>query len=410
MKTFKKSLWLTAGILTTVFAASKVYADTAANTVITNTVTVNYEDTNSNAQMPVQASVDITVNLVASAPTLSSPADVDPTTENTVVPLVYTITATANGPDTYNFSSVDTPANMDANAGFSTPSVTLGATSLAADAVATDTEVIVPYDNVDDDIVNGIAAGDTIVIGGQVYTVGAIDEGTSLSNNTVEIPLTSPITGATVTIGEIVGQQDTVTVNVTTDDITAGTSGTHTVSTTATSVANGAISTTQATATVITVRRPVLTINKYVRNITDPALTGASPITIDTVTWYASGVSGKPGDVMEYLIVVDNTAAGATDATNVVVSDPIPQFTSFEAGTILLDDDGTAANLAAFVGQDEGVDDGTDAAELDTTGNGTVYVYAGTGGVDTPAGATVGTGGTIAAGDISRVVFRVSID
>lgn len=407
MKHLRKLMGGTALLAGAALIPSLAFA-TAANTTITNTVTVNYTDAASNAQTPVEASVDISVNLVASAPLLTSPADVDPTTEDTGVNLVYTITSTANGPDTYDFTSADTRTNMDADATFTTPSVLLGATTVAAGITAADTVITVPFDGTDDSNVNGLVAGDTIVIDptgvAEVATILSVDETTGAASNTVTITLTAGTTNG-FTYGTLIGEQATQTVTVTTDTITAGTSGTHSVLTTATSVADGAVFTTQGTATVITVRRPVLDVTKYVRNVTTVAFNPlVADITVDGVDYYASGVSGNPTDTMQYLIVIDNSAAGAGTANNIVVSDPIPQFTTFVASSIELDD-----GAGTFVAQDETADDG-DAAELDATGNGTVYVYAGAGGDDTAAGAGNGAGGTLLAGEISYVIFQVTID
>lgn len=407
MKHLRKLMGGTALLAGAALIPSLAFA-TAANTTITNTVTVNYTDAASNAQTPVEASVDISVNLVASAPLLTSPADVDPTTEDTGVNLVYTITSTANGPDTYDFTSADTRTNMDADATFTTPSVLLGATTVAAGITAADTVITVPFDGTDDSNVNGLVAGDTIVIDptgvAEVATILSVDETTGAASNTVTITLTAGTTNG-FTYGTLIGEQATQTVTVTTDTITTGTSGTHSVLTTATSVADGAVFTTQGTATVITVRRPVLDVTKYVRNVTTVAFNPlVADITVDGVDYYASGVSGNPTDTMQYLIVIDNSAAGAGTANNIVVSDPIPQFTTFVASSIELDD-----GSGTFAAQDETADDG-DAAELDTTGNGTVYVYAGAGGVDTAAGAGNGAGGTLLASEISYVIFQVTID
>ena len=407
MKHLRKLMGGTALLAGAALIPSLAFA-TAANTTITNTVTVNYTDAASNAQTPVEASVDISVNLVASAPLLTSPADVDPTTEDTGVNLVYTITSTANGPDTYDFSSADTPTNMDAVATFTTPSILLGATTVAAGITAADTVITVPFDGTDDGIVNGLAAGDTIVIDptgtAEVATIDSIDESTGAASNTVTITLTAGTTNG-FTYGTLIGEQATQTVTVTTDTITTGTFGTHSVVTTATSVTAPNPATAQATATVITVRRPVLDVTKYVRNVTTVAFNPlVADITVDGVDYYASGVSGNPTDTMQYLIVIDNSAAGAGTANNIVVSDPIPQFTTFVASSIELDD-----GAGTFVAQDETADDG-DAAELDATGNGTVYVYAGAGGDDTAAGAGNGAGGTLLASEISYVIFQVTID
>jgi uncharacterized repeat protein (TIGR01451 family) len=385
------------------------YASTAANTTITNTVTVNYTDAANNAQTPIESSVAITVNLVASAPLLSSPADIDPSTENTLNQLTYVITGTANGPDTYDFSSVDTPTNMDANAVFSTPSVTLGGTTAAAAIGIGATSITVPFDGADDSNVNGIVAGDFIVIdptgAAEVVEVDSVDETNGPAGNTVTINLVVATTAAHA-YGAIIGERQEVIVDVTTDTVTTGTSGTHSVVTTATSQTAPNPATSQATATVITVRRPALTVTKYVRNDSNAAFNpGVADITVDTVDYYASGVSGNPGDTMQYLIVIDNTAAGAGTANNIVVSDPVPQFTTFVGGSVELDATGTGA----FVAQDETADNG-DAAELDAVGNGTLYVYAGAGGDDTTAGAGNGDGGTLLASEISYVIFQVTID
>lgn len=409
MKHLRKLMGGTALLAGAALVPSLAFA-TAANTTITNTVTVNYTDAASNAQPAETASVAISVNLVASAPLLTSPADVDPTTEDTGVNLVYTITSTANGPDTYNFSSADTRTNMDADADatFTTPSILLGATTVAAGITAADTVITVPFDGTADGVVNGLAAGDTIVIDptgtAEVATIDSIDESTGAASNTVTITLTAGTTNG-FTYGTLIGEQATQTVTVTTDTITTGTFGTHSVVTTATSVTAPNPATAQATATVITVRRPVLDVTKYVRNVTTVAFNPlVADIIVDGVDYYASGVSGNPTDTMQYLIVIDNSAAGAGTANNIVVSDPIPQFTTFVASSIELDD-----GSGTFAAQDETADDG-DAAELDTTGNGTVYVYAGAGGVDTAAGAGNGAGGTLLASEISYVIFQVTID
>lgn len=403
---------LTQTVLAALFVVSMLlpiwaYASTAANTTITNTVTVTYEDASSNPYS-AQASVGIEVLLVASAPILTSPASIDPSAENTANNLVYTITSTANGPDTYDFTSSDTRTNMNVDAVFTTPSAILGATTFASNASIGVSVISVPFDGNDaDGAVNGIAAGATIVLDpsgtAEVFTVDSIDESTGAASNTVTITLVGATTAA-YTAGAIIGEQDSVTVVATTDEVTTGATGSHSVLTTATSQFNAAVSTTQSAATVITVRRPQLLVTKYVRNITNPTFTGAAPYVLNAITWYGSGVSGNPGDEMEYLIVMDNTNADATTANNIVVSDPVPQFTTYQANSIELDDDGTAANLAGFAAQLDGNAD-NDAAELDAAGNGTVIIYAGVGGDDTTA-----TGGDLLQGEISRAVFRVTID
>ena len=382
-------------------------AMTASNTRITNTVTVNYADAAGTAQSELDASVQISVNLVPSAPLVVFPADQDFTAENTSYNLTYIITATANGPDTYNFSTVDTRNNMDDDVAAGTPSVILGATSVASPANAGQSTLVVPYDGDDaDNAVNGIQVGDTIVIDptgtAEVAVVTAIDETNGPLGNTVTITVEDPLAN-THGYGILIGERQEVVQVVTTDSVTAGVTGTHSLITTVSSVADPAILIEQGTATVLTVRRPGLAVNKYVRNVTTP-VAGVDAITIGGDTWYASGVSGNPADVMEYLIVVNNSDPDAGDAIDIVIADPIPQFTTFEAGSVSLD----ATGDDTFVAQDESLDSGS-AAEFDGV-NGVLYVYAGTGGDDTDAGAGNGTGGMLAGGESSRVVLRVTID
>ena len=383
MKTFKVRA-LTAAVLAGLASTpGLVYASTAANTVITNTVTVNFDDAAGNAQTAVQDSVNFTVNLLAAAPTLSTPADVDPASEDTNVDLVYTVTGNANGEDTYDFSIADVRSNMDADATLTAPvSVTLGGTTLAADAALTATSITVPYDGADDGDVNGIIATDTIIIGGNPYVVDSIDESTGAATNTVTINLTTAIAGTAGSTGDIVGERQDVTVGITTDFITAGTNGDHVVTATATSQADAGQAGSQAAATTITVRQPALAVTKYVRNVTTPVV-GTTLIQAAGQSYYASDVSGQPGDTMEYLIVIDNTDATAGEATDIIVSDPIPQFTTYTAASmgIVTDILPAALNGATFTGIADAGDD-SDAGEFDSAGNGTVYVYAGNGGDD----------------------------
>lgn len=385
------------------------WASLAANTAITSTVTVTYTDAAANPQDAVTGSVTITINLVAAAPLVSVPADVDPATENETVSLVYQITATANGPDSYAFSSVDTPTNLDGDAAFTTPVVTLGATTTAAPVIAGATAITVPFDGNDgDNAVNGLAVGDTIVIdpsGAQeVAVIQAIDESSGAATNTVTLTLTAGV-AANHAAGLVIGERADVTVEVTVSEVTANAAGTHSVVTTVTAQSAPSPAASQATSTEITVRRPVLSVSKFVRNVSNAAFNPAAPaITVNATDYYAAGVSGNPGDTMRYLIVIDNTLAGAGVAHNIVVSDPIPQFTSLVPGSVTLDGTGTGA----FAPLDETIDDG-DAAETD--GN-VLYVYAGAGGDDSAGapGAGNGTGGTLQAGEISYVTFDVVID
>ena len=403
-------------------------ASTAANTTITNTVTVNYDDASGNAQAPETASVSFSVNLVASAPQVSVPADFS-ATESTTYDLDYTLTGTANGPDTYDITNASSDTTMDGAPGFGgATTVTLGGTTIASAVALNDTTITVPYDGADDGDVNGLVVGDFIVIDptgtAELVEITGIDESTGAASNTVTLTIDSDSgtggnQGVTSAHGValIIGEQATVTVTITTDTVTAGNpSGTHVVTTTFTSQDDPGVSVDGANVTV-TVNKAQLTVTKYVRNVTTAANNpGAADITIPigatNTDFFASGVSAEPGsadgttpgDTLEYLVVVENPA-GFAQADNIIVSDPIPGFTSLVTGSIQLDPIGDDN----FVNPSEGATDG-DAAE---TFGGSVYVYAGAGGddntgTDGPDGS--GTGGTLNGGQTSYVLFRVTLD
>src|SRR5438067_12182349 len=106
--TFKAGLAAVALIGAALSFAPAALASTAANTSITNTATVNYNDAGGVAQTAVTATVSVTVTLVPSAVTLSSPAH-QTIAQGTSDTLTYTITSTANGPEHYNLSTHVTP-------------------------------------------------------------------------------------------------------------------------------------------------------------------------------------------------------------------------------------------------------------------------------------------------------------
>ena len=159
-------------------AAGEAYASTAATATVRNIVTVNYANAAGTAQTALTSAVDVSVNLVAAAATLSAPTDIT-TAPGTAAVYSYTITNGANGIATYGLSSViDAQTNISGStAAPSAASVTLGAstvTTATTIAAAGTTAITVPRDGTADTTVNGIAGGDTVVIGGQVYTVASV--------------------------------------------------------------------------------------------------------------------------------------------------------------------------------------------------------------------------------------------
>ena len=402
---FKQAVGLTAGIfLLAILMPGSAFATTASNAEIVNTATIDYDDASGNDQTDIPASVTVTVTHVEAAPTLSAPAD-DTTPSTVSVDYTYTITNNSNGLDTYNLTETDT-AN---DAGITTPvpavfrdaldagditSIDLGATSLAVDAVATDTTIIVPNDGTADASQNGIEVGDTINIGGELVVVTVVTD-TGAGTDTITF---GPALAGPHAIGVQVGEVGTFIYRPT--PVTSVSGDTVTLQVTATD--GGANS--DADSTITTVTLITLTVTKYVANTTAAVVGGGSTITVNTglgagnITYYTTNVTGDPGDVLEYVIGIAN-AAGSGTATDVIITDPVPNFTA-QTGNIALDPGtGTWSNVATTA-------DNGDFGEADAT---TVVIYAGTGGDDTAAGVGAGTGGSLAASTTTLGAFRVQI-
>lgn len=410
MKLLKKSLGA-AIIASTAIIPNLVYASTAANTTIQNIVTVKYRNAANAVQPDVTASVQFKVLLVPSAPLVTVNPVTQTTTENTLANITYTLTGTANGNDTYTLSAptFTTGANLSAavTPAYSANPIVLGGTTLVADLVNNTTTFNIPWDEstpAASATVNGLTAGDKIALDGDVYTISTVNTSAStLSNNVAVVTLTAPYTGTTIPKGTVIGETRDVVLSFTTGALSNNAASSS--YTTAPTVSYSSQTTAAVTLATVNVNRPILAVTKYVRNVTLPAGNPASgAVTIGNTQYFTSGVTGNPGNTMEYVIVVDNSNAGAGDANNIIVSDPIPMFTTLNQGTVYLIPTMTGLlTTAAFPGTALNVAANTDAAlyEQATT---TLLVYAGAGGSD------AGTGGNLAAGSKSLVRFQVTID
>ncbi|MGD8567019.1 MAG: hypothetical protein PVJ39_02855 [Gammaproteobacteria bacterium] len=420
---------LAAFALTMVFFQGTAFATTAANTIISNQATVNYDDANGNAQSAVNASVDVTVNLVEATPSLSTPAN-QTTFSGTAVDYTYTITTNANGPDTYNLSAGDNlpQAGITGNSleirdtaaggGSIIASVTLAATSVAtatgAIANGASLQVDVPNDGANDGTLNGFSGGETIIVdqGGNNWAFSVVSIDNDAATGTSQMTIQNNSGGsATLTVGMLIAEQQTFYLYETASANVDGSTVTNTLTAGDGVTAN----TTDDTITTVNIA-PSLTVTKYVRNITAGDPGAGNCITVDTgldgagAKQYCDGttttVTGNPGDILEYVIEVAN-GASAGEATDVVISDPVPAFTT-QTGNIALDPGtGTWSNVAPTV-------DNGDFAEI---AGGTVYIYAGDGtnageGEDNAgsSGDGNGEGGRLAGGATTRGAFRVTID
>jgi len=363
-------------LLAIALAPAAAFASTAANTVISNVATVSYQDAGGVAQTPVvSAAATVTVTLVPAAVTISSPAN-QTIGQGTSATLSYTVTATANGPDTYNLTSTATPSSVTAVTPALPASIVLGGTTLAAAANVGDAAITVPYDGNAGATLNGIAVGATIMIGGNPYTVASITK--NAGANTASIGLVSPVATSGAAVGSVVGERKTFTETVASGNVTSGSSGTQTVSTTATSATSAAATATQATPTVITVNRPTLTVTKLVST--------------DGGTTFGASGSAAPGTTLVYKIVATNT--GATAASQVAFTDVIPAYLNYVAGS-----GKTATSAAATYGA------GTNTTLTEGAGG---YSY--TAGTTTVAYNPGGASGTVAGGGVLVLFFEAKIN
>ncbi|MDF3029947.1 MAG: hypothetical protein K0R03_505 [Moraxellaceae bacterium] len=385
--------------------AGQAWANTAAEATIRNTVTVNYADAAGTAQTAITAQVDVLVNLVRSSPLLSAP--VDQTTDSaTNAVYSYTITTTANGVASYNLgvSSLAQSAGISAStASTNVASVTLGATTVANSviiAAAGTTSVTVPRDNTADGSINGLIVGDWVVIGGALFQISAVGADTN-GVGTTTITVNGNGTALNAAAGTLIAERQSFTMTVDPGPVTGTGDQTVTVDTTATDAVNNTYTATDQTIT--TVRNVNLTVQKLVRNVTNPVVGGGTTATVGGNTYYGTGITGNPGDTLQYLIVVTN-AVGAANATSVRISDPIPPFTTYTPGSMYVENGGT---LSAAL--NDSANDG-DAAEFGGTA---VYFYLGAGGNDGGAGVNDGVGGTLtgtAPNNVSRAIFSVTIN
>lgn len=402
-------------LLSALLLPGTAFADMAANAVIRNTATVDYEDTAGNAQPQISDSVDVTVNLVTAHPTLS-----DETTATTpsgvTVDYTYTITSNSNGLDNYGLTSATSAVGggigglgtiefRDYSGAGPITDIDLGASTVAAIATAGSTVIIVPNDGAADGSINGInanAGSNTVVINGTTYTVASItDNATGPSTITLTAGL-----AADVAVGDNIFQQKQFILRATPTTTVSG--DTYTVTVTADDGVTAGAAPSDDTITTVTLIS--LSVVKYVANITTGAAGGGATVGPFTtglgaanVTYYESGVTANPGDILEYVIAVTN-AAGSGTADNVIITDPVPAFTSL-TGNVALDDGGGAFAVSAGTAVDD-----RDFVETDGT---TVYIYAGSGGDDDPGGAGgglgAGGGGSLPASTTTYGAFRVQV-
>jgi len=350
-------------------------ATLAADHVIRNEVTVNYDDAGGVAQTAETASVDILINLVAAAPQVTDQTTdtLDPVSTNQTVTITLDVVSRANGEDGYYITNIGDTNNGGAIEGTTTVTeshdafapLSLGGTSYYGDGTtnltafdqtdqtngtATGTELIVPADSDGTDaFLNGFAVGDTIVLDpdveGIVCTVNHIVQpaGGSEANATASIYVDncSAATG-TISPGDQFGERGTMTLTI---------SGTAADLIDLTFDVVSADYPAQATPQSFTVNIVAADIDvyKFVRNTTtagnNPTCdnsaaflclvieNGATDLEYYRAAAGQSGVTADPGDVLEYAILIYNKAAQVTD---VEIQDSVPLFTVYQTDSAVI--------------------------------------------------------------------------
>ena len=390
--------------------AGSALANVAANTQIVNSAKLTY------AGGTASATVVVTVALVPSTPNVSiTYGNAAYTAPNTpAIVDTVTITATANGPALYTVvPSVGVTANITganpATVNAPSPSTSIGATVTTGTSGTTFVTVPAGIASGSGNPVNGIGPASTIVftVNNNSYTRSGLTT-TDNGNGTFTISWATAIPVADVPpAGVLIAEQKTVPVNVLPGSVLApGSNMTVLVSASVSTPGAGSANVTTASPNSWTTPSPNVSITKYVRNASTPVIgnAGATSFTINTVssTFYTGGVTGKPGDTLEYVIVASNT--GATDLNSSALSDLIPTaYVNFVAapgpygGKEVFYIDPTSATIAftaAAVGANQ--------ASWVAGSNPNLVVNVGTGASNTAAG-------TIPAGKSVTIAYQVVI-
>jgi hypothetical protein len=391
---------LVSGLLCT----QQALANTAGGATIHNYATLTF----TGDPTGIKAAVNVAVQTVAATPSVVKSTADETVPSYATANYTLTVTSTSNGADTFNLALSSTDVNTAGAPSKSfllngTPvtSLTLGASVTSQPSTAG--VIYIPAGSEANLTVNS-----TIKVGANLYTISAVTPGTVASTNTStgvhsnEVPTAltlSPvgaapaITAGSVAAGVQVGQQVTLVEQVVASaPATSTTTATHTVSFTATSTATDLAganvvysSASNGTNTVTTVIIAATSLNKFVRNTTRASgnASASGSVTCNGNTYYAAGVTTKPGDTLEYCLKA-SVATGQPTLTGAKIVDDVPPYTTYVANSTSLN----GASVADVGG----------ASQLSTANGGLT--------VQSP-GAT--SAGEILPGETATVVLQVTV-
>jgi len=374
--------------------ATSAQADTAGGAVIHNVATLNFDGGTTSAW------VDVSVLTVASAPTIGVDTTAQSANSGDTVTYTYSITNNANGSDTFSLNAGSVDSNVqgapglvitDASGNVITD-ITLGGsvTNQPSDASG---RVYIPAGSE-----TNLAVGDLVVINGTTYRIATLTPGTKTTTIggvttpesptvlTLTLPDGSPagIVAGSIAAGTQIGETGVFKVAVTASSPTAsGTDGSHTVnvsgSTSATLGGAGGVvvgfttSSADGNETLTTVLAPTVQLRKEARNVTEGVASFANV-----------GVTAQSGDTIEYRLTATPNA-GTGNATNSVLIDEVPAYTSYVANSTTLNGNPVA----------------------DAVGGGFPLTAAVSG---LPVNSTSGGAGEIVDGESAVIIFRVIVD
>jgi len=439
------AFWTAAGPLD----AEAALQGTSGNALVRNTVSVAYSDAHGTAQSAVTAKVDVTVNTVAVAPTIFN-FDASGTTDGTGATQLYHawVRTNSNGPGTVSLAGVDsavTNITVSGTVPTAISSVYLGSTIFdpngnggiigTAQTIASNATITIAVPN-DQQVTNDAGSGAGATGANQAVNALAVNDTVYITDGTTYY---GPLT-VTATQNNAVGAGATAATSSLTLKNTSGaalptftpqagwqiveakqftftvTQGVVTTPTTAASwltTVTGTMGAQNGTGTVTTnAKEGQITVTKYVRNVTNPVV-GANPLpvtfnTLGTITYYQSGVNGKPTDVLEYLLVINDSGLGGASA--VIASDAVATYSTLLTWSSYATGSGTVFAHAKL---------GATESDLATGGTGLNTVGFG-GSTGTAAGSTMtfdlgngsawGTGGALTNTQTEYVIYQVKIN
>ncbi|MDQ6962250.1 MAG: hypothetical protein Q9M28_06920 [Mariprofundaceae bacterium] len=329
----KLSLCSAAALLAFAVATpQQAQANSGAGATILNVATVNYKDASGTTSYAETATSSITVLLVAAAPSLLPlPAD-QTVASNGTATYTYTVSSNANGSAPYAITSTNgTKVNLIAG-DTATPSINpiiLGA-SVIVGVPAAD-QINIPAGSE-----TNIIVGDILIIDTYSYEVSAITAGTAASHSNASATdgaagTTTAETQTLITLIAHVAGSNTVPAFVVGNiGLQVGEQATFTVAVTATvgaATGDGSVitTTTVGTATPDDTKTTFQGVNVAI----------TKEVSVNGTAFAATSTTGKPTDVLTYRITIVNNGSG--NATSVVITDPMPDYTTYTPGTAKLD-------------------------------------------------------------------------